>query len=218
MAFETSVVSYPERGPWGDRAWAGNTSGHLVKDFLESYWQRGYVYDPMEGSGTTRDVCKELNIPYIGTDIHTGHDLMSIKTRRDIEAANRDKDITIIFWHPPYWNIVPYTVNQTDLSRAPTYRAFLSAAFDVMRWLSTSILAPGGVMGVLLADVRTLRDRRTYFLTDDLLSEENVTRCGLIKEFRYIKVQHNTRSGGRTSYQFAKLNHEYFTVLRKPHK
>lgn len=218
MAFETSVVSYKDRGPWGDRAWAGNTSGYLVKDFLESYWKEGLVYDPMEGSGTTRDVCAELGIPYFGTDIHSGSDLMSIKTRRDIEVALRNTPPTVIFWHPPYWDIVSYTANPSDLSRAPSYSAFLTSVFDIMRWLGTSILAPGGVMGVLLGDVRTLKDRRTYFITDDLLSADNVTRCGLIKEYRYIKLQHNTKSGGRTSYPYARLAHEYFTVLRKPTK
>ena len=29
-----SVVSYPDRGPWGDFRYRGNCSGHLVKDLI----------------------------------------------------------------------------------------------------------------------------------------------------------------------------------------
>jgi len=54
-----SVVSYPDRGPWGDSRYRGNCSGHLVKDLILRFNCRS-VFDPAEGSGTVRDVVMEL--------------------------------------------------------------------------------------------------------------------------------------------------------------
>ena len=72
----TSVVSYPERGPWGSSKYRGNCSGFLIKDLLLRFKARR-VLDPMEGSGTTKDVIKGLNrfkntkIEYVGGDLTT---------------------------------------------------------------------------------------------------------------------------------------------------
>ena len=35
-----SVVSYPDRGPWGNNKYRGNMSGYLVKDIIEQYHLR----------------------------------------------------------------------------------------------------------------------------------------------------------------------------------
>ena len=32
-----SVVSYPDRGPWGNNKYRGNMSGYLVKDIIEQF-------------------------------------------------------------------------------------------------------------------------------------------------------------------------------------
>ena len=50
-----SVVQYPQRGPWGDAKFPGNTSGYLPVDLID-YYQPKSILDPMEGSGTTGDV------------------------------------------------------------------------------------------------------------------------------------------------------------------
>jgi hypothetical protein len=55
-----SVVSYPDRGPWGDSRYRGNCSGHLVKDLILRFNCRS-VFDPTEGSGTVRDVVAGIN-------------------------------------------------------------------------------------------------------------------------------------------------------------
>ena len=55
-----SVVSYPNRGPWGDSKYRGNCSGHLVKDLILRFGCKS-VFDPAEGSGTVRDVVVGIN-------------------------------------------------------------------------------------------------------------------------------------------------------------
>lgn len=56
----SSVVSYPDRGPWGDSAYRGNCSGHLVKDLILRFKCQS-VFDPSEGGGTVRDVVSGIN-------------------------------------------------------------------------------------------------------------------------------------------------------------
>lgn len=48
----SNIVSYPDRGPWGDSKYRGNTSGWLIRDLIE-FFQPKSVLDPMEGSRTT---------------------------------------------------------------------------------------------------------------------------------------------------------------------
>lgn len=212
MAFHQSIVSYPERGPFGDSLFRGNTSGYLIKDLIETY-QPSVVYDPMEGSGTTRDVCKYLKVLYHGTDIHTGFDATNLTHRRnlqlDLPAAPE-----MIFWHPPYWNMIGYTDDPGDLSQCPTYDGFLNKCEDILRWLAR-LLAPNGFIALLVADLKKKKSTTTYFLSDDMTERARIRRCGLTKEFRYIKVQHKTMSGGDVGHLDVPMVHEYLTILRK---
>src|SRR4026209_2095195 len=64
----TSIVSYPDRGPWGDNRYPGNSSGYLLIDPCATYSPRP-VLDPMEGGGTSRDVCADMGIDYQGFDL-----------------------------------------------------------------------------------------------------------------------------------------------------
>jgi putative transposase len=58
----TSLYHFHRAGEYGDRSWPGNCGGNLIKDLLR-YFQPGLVFDPMSGSGTAEDVCRELGIP-----------------------------------------------------------------------------------------------------------------------------------------------------------
>ena len=77
-----SVVSYPDRGPWGDSRYRGNCSGHLVKDLILRFGCQS-VFDPSEGGGTVRDVVTGINqylkkdIEYEGRDLRQGWNLMT---------------------------------------------------------------------------------------------------------------------------------------------
>lgn len=55
----TSLYHFDSKQQYGDRRYPGNCGGLLIKDLLR-YFQPQSVFDPMTGSGTCRDVCKEL--------------------------------------------------------------------------------------------------------------------------------------------------------------
>src|SRR5438552_9974582 len=64
----TSLYHKAWRGNYGDARYPGNCSGELIKDLLR-YFAPTRVLDPMTGSGTCADVCRELGIECRSTDL-----------------------------------------------------------------------------------------------------------------------------------------------------
>src|SRR5208337_2369098 len=74
----TSLYHFHRAGEYGDRTWPGNCGGNLIKHLL-AYFKPGLVFDPMSGSGTCNDVCKEMGIACMAWDIHEGFDACNPK-------------------------------------------------------------------------------------------------------------------------------------------
>jgi len=117
----TSVVSSRNRCQlFGDSRYRGNCDGRLIKDLILRY-EAQKVADPMEGSGTSRDVVNGLNrykragISYWGGDLRSGFDL----TKQDLPGR-----FDFVWIHPPYWNIVQYRSGSNDLSNCESYERF----------------------------------------------------------------------------------------------
>ncbi|HEX9374068.1 MAG TPA: hypothetical protein VF897_23855 [Roseiflexaceae bacterium] len=195
----TSVVSYPDRGPWGDNHYPGNCSGYLLIDLCATYQPRA-VLDPMEGGGTSREVCADMAIDYAGYDLHSGADSL-----RDDIGSGYD----LIFWHPPYHDMKVYTDDPRDLSRAGSVAAF-GALLRACYWRFYDLLAPGGRLAVLMGDLR--RRGRYEPLTADVARLDRRHLEGIV-----VKVQHNV-SSNKTRYggAFVPILHETLTIFRRP--
>lgn len=140
----TSLLRYPDRGPWGQSRYFGNCTGYLLVDLLD-YLQPQSVFDPMEGSGTTREVCFDLNVVCEGRDLRSGFDLLS--------SPLPDQQFDLIFWHPPYWPGHQYTDHPNDFSNAKTETDFLhrmKAGFERL----ASLMTPKGHLVILIGDGR----------------------------------------------------------------
>src|SRR5947209_17354376 len=74
----TSLYHFHRAGDYGDRKWPGNCGGNLIKDLL-GYFKPGLVFDPMACSGTARDVCEEMGIPWLAFDNHQGFDACDLQ-------------------------------------------------------------------------------------------------------------------------------------------
>ena len=140
-----SVVQYPNRGPWGDAKFPGNTSGYLLVDLID-YYQPKSILDPMEGSGTTGDVAFDMgDIPYTGLDLLSGFDLA---------ADEPEGEYDLIFWHPPYHDAIDYDIpHPNNLSRCPSLVDYL----DKMKLCMTKLLnhlAAKGHLCILCSDPR----------------------------------------------------------------
>jgi hypothetical protein len=195
----TSIVSYPDRGPWGDNRYPGNSSGYLLIDLCATYAPRA-VLDPMEGGGTSRDVCADMGIAYQGFDLHSGVDSL-----HDEIGGGYD----LIFWHPPYHDMKVYSDDPRDLSRAGSLAAF-GALLRTGYWRFFELLAPGGRLAILIGDLR--RRGRYEPLTADVARLDRNHIEGII-----IKAQHNV-SSNRTRYggAFVPILHETLTIFRRP--
>lgn len=140
----TSLYHFHRAGEYGDRKYPGNCGGNLIKDLL-LYFQPGLVFDPMSGSGTCTDVCKELNIPCLSFDIHQGYDACST------EDAPKTETFDFIWAHPAYWRQKLYADDPRDLSRSPTIDHFLKRYGQFIR-NSANALKPNGKLAILMGD------------------------------------------------------------------
>jgi len=203
----TSVVSYLDRGPFGDHRYPGNCSGRLIKNLILRYRAKR-VGDPMQGSGTSRDVVDGLNkykktgISYWGGDLREGFDL----TKQYLPGK-----FDFVWIHPPYWNIIRYSNNNpNDLSNCESYDTFRNLLMVCLKRCYEA-LEVGGRLAVLIGDVR--RSGKYTPIVKDVLN----LPFGEIRSV-IIKVQHNC-SSDRKRYgkmEDVPIKHEYCVIFKKP--
>lgn len=203
-----SVVFYPDRGPWGDHKYRGNCSGHLIKDLILRFKAQS-VFDPAEGSGTARDVVEGINqflkqgIVYEGRDLKDGWDVLT--------GVLPEKQFDLVFYHPPYWDIIRYTEDGRDLSSCKTLEEFEAKLNkSVERLLGT--VKPGGILAVLIGDKR--KEGKYYALIKTLLMNSNIGQLKAI----IIKVQHNCTSERKFYWNnpfLIPIRHEYCLIFQK---
>jgi hypothetical protein len=140
----TSLYHFHRAGEYGDRGYPGNCGGNLIKDLLQFFRPEGVVLDPMSGSGTCADVCRELGIPCMAWDIHRGIDAC------DPRGFGADT-FAFIWAHPPYFRQKLYSADVRDLSRAPTLEDFLRRYRQFIRNCAVA-LKQGGKLAILMGD------------------------------------------------------------------
>ena len=210
-----SIVSYPDRGPYGRNTYRGNCSGLLIKDLIAQYKLQG-LSDFMVGSGTTEDVVREAGIRGDFADLNRGYDMLSM------DIPNRAENI---FWHPPYGAMIKYadsqykasdveittglsaeTIRQHDLSSFTNWSEFVKMMnYCMMKQFAA--LEKGGRMFTLVGDWK--QKGKLYSMILDLIKPGTVENI-------IIKAQHNCWSE-RQSYSgnFVPIVHEYLLVTRK---
>ena len=202
----TSVVSYPVRcNQWGRSSYRGNCDGRLIRNLILRY-QATKICDPMEGSGTSRDVVEGLNkykkkgISYWGGDLRKGFDLVKQQLPGTFDFC----------WiHPPYWNIIRYSDNPNDLSNYEKYEQFRKFLMLCLQRCYEA-LEIGGRLAVLIGDVRR-KGKYTAIVKDTLNFPRGELRSII------IKVQHNCTSDRRVygKLEDPPIKHEYCIVFKK---
>lgn len=138
----TSIHSVRQRGPYGDSRYRGNCDGMLIRNLVR-YFRSQSVLDPMTGSGTCADVCRELSIPCHSMDIRRGQDAGDPASYAGIEPVD------FVWLHPPYHKMIIYNDDPRCLSQAPTLDAFLDRMQTVLANCK-SVLRPRGKIAVLI--------------------------------------------------------------------
>jgi hypothetical protein len=200
----TSLYHNSEPGPYGNRSYPGNCPGNLIRDLLR-YFQPASVYDPLTGSGTCRDVCRELGIECWSSDLHQGFDACAPN-----DFAGR---FEFCWLHPPYWRQKLYTNDPRDLSRTATLEDFLRR-YELLLANSAAALKPGGKLAVLMGDYC---DREAGFVPLVYYTKLLAFRLGLSQHCTDIVRFSHGASSGKKVYRsvFIPGLHDVVTVFTK---
>jgi hypothetical protein len=182
----TSIHAARSRGPYGSSSYRGNCGGYLIRDLLRFYQPRR-VLDPMTGSGTCRDVCKELAIPCVSMDVRFGQDAADPHL---YDAVGR---IDFAWLHPPYWRQIVYNDDPRCLSQAPTVDAFFRRMRLVLR-NCRGVLAPRGKIAVLIGGYS---ERGVYQPLPQLLVSEAAKEGLRMAGTEIIRFQYGNTSSNR---------------------
>ncbi len=207
----SSIMSFPDRGPWGSSKWRGNCSGHVLRELFTSLKPKLFV-DTMVGSGTSVEVAQEMGIEAVGLDLHSGFDALTMSIA---ERVGRPADL--VFSHPPYGGMVVYSgeiwgkAHPNDLSRCTNDEDFHEKLQAVLL-NQREATAPGGHYATLIGDWRR-RGRYSSYQAEAIARMPRDELAAVI-----IKTQHNEMSSFR-SYGRMKLPmiaHEYLVVWSRP--
>lgn len=210
---ESSILSFPERGPWGSSQWRGNTSGHVYKSLFEQLKPKVFI-DPMVGSGTSVQVAQQMGIECYGLDLHSGFNAL-----RDDIFLTVGKHGDLVVSHPPYSGMVKYsgpggmwgeTAHPDDLSHCETDADFHEKMQRVLL-NQRRATAPGGYYGTLIGDWRRGGIYTSY--QAELIARMPSTELAAV----LIKQQHNCVSDSRkyASMLLPRILHEYIILWQK---
>ena len=218
---DSTVLSFPDRGPWGSSKYRGNCSGYIQAFLMWKYGVKKFA-ELFAGSGTGSDVAKDMGVTYIGADLNPNpvrNDILVVDAIKD-EVPEAFYGADMVFMHPPYselikipyansmWNDPTGTLSKSDLGQMPWDEFIQQLNSVVMKYYSA--MDYGSRMSILMGDVR--RNGLHSMLND-------IVKPGQLEQV-IIKMQHNTVSGrsGNTyggNRNFVPLAHEYLLVLKK---
>lgn len=202
----TSLYHHDVAGPYGDRSYPGNCGGNLIKDLLR-FFRPGSVFDPMTGSGTCRDVCKELGVYCWSSDLHQDFDAC--------DPSRFPRDCFDFCWiHPPYWRQKLYTADPRDLSRTPTLEAFLDRYRKLIETCAGA-LVPGGRLAILMGDYC---DRQAGFVPLTYHTKQLASELGLRQHCTDIVRFSHGASSGQKVYRssFIPGLHDVCMIFERP--
>ena len=202
-----SIVSYKDRGNFGDSRYRGTCTGYIIKDLLNQFYHTSKpkkFIEVFSGGGTGKDVAKELNITNsLHLDLNNGWDAL-------IDEIPSGSDF--IFSHPPYWDIISYATqrksyNENDLSNQMPYDKFIQKLNLVNEKIYHSLLY-GGRHAILIGDIR--KQGKYYSIMKDMDWYGDL-------ESHIIKVQYNCLSDNKiySNQNFIPIKHEHLLIFKK---
>ena len=217
---DSTLLSFPERGPWGDRKYRGNCSG-WIQAFLIWKYKVQYLAELFAGSGTGSDVAQDMGISYIGADLNPNpvrSNILSLDAICD-EVPEDFTSADMIFMHPPYGAEIgiPYagsmfpdndkTLSKSDLGQMKWEKFIKTLNIIVMKYYAS--MQNGSRMSILMGDIR--RNGKCYSMIKDIVQPGQLNQI-------IIKAQHNCASDYRSysNKNFVPIVHEYIMVLKKP--
>lgn len=206
-----SILSFPDRGPWGQSSWRGNCSGHVYKSLFEQLRPSVFV-DPMVGSGTSVEVAREMGIKAFGLDLHSGFNVLRESI---LSVVGQPADLVVS--HPPYGGMILYSGNvwgsphADDLSRCVDDQDF-HEKLHIALLNQREATKGGGYYGTIIGDWR--RNGRYTSYQAECIARMPADELAAV----LIKQQHNTVSNSRRyiGMKMPRILHEYILLWEKP--
>jgi DNA modification methylase len=151
----TTLWDYPRQnyGKYqkGSNKYAGVTPAFVIYNMIKRYTEQGdLVLDPMAGSGTTIDVCKEEGRRCIAYDISPTRPDIVQNDARKIPLA--DSSVEMVFVDSPYGDNINYNDHPDNIGRISAESHEFYEELDKVMAECYRVLKPGEVLGWLIGD------------------------------------------------------------------
>jgi DNA modification methylase len=151
----TTLWDFPRQSygktPKGNNRYAGVTPAFIIYNMIKRYTEPGdLVVDPMAGSGTTLDVCREENRKCVAYDIAPPRSDVIQNDARKIPLE--DNSVDMIFIDSPYGDNIAYNSHPGNIGKiSAESEEFYDELEKVMKECHR-ILKPDKVLGWLIGD------------------------------------------------------------------
>lgn len=216
----TTLWDFPKQSygktPKGDNKYPGVTPALLIWNLIWRYTEPGdLVVDPMCGSGTTIDVCKEEDRRVIGYDIAPVRSDIIQNDARKIPLP--DNSVDMVFVDSPYGDNIRYNEHPDSIGKISSEMELFYDELEKVIRECYRILKKGKVLGWLIGD-QWVRKRFTpvgfklyqrlskYFETVDIIC---VTRRG---QASHTGLWYNRAR----RFNFFLRGFKYLFIMRKP--
>ncbi len=156
---ETTLWDFPSqhygKATQGDPNYRGATPSHIVWNLVSRFTKKNdLVVDPFVGSGTTLDVCKDLDRRARGFDLQTTRDDVTIADARRALVDQVEADTAhLVFMDPPYADNLDYSDDERCIGkRAFEDGTWSQAMADVVdgAWRALKV---GGHLACFVSDI-----------------------------------------------------------------
>ncbi|MCP4503488.1 MAG: hypothetical protein GY822_26450 [Deltaproteobacteria bacterium] len=152
----------------GLASYKGATPSYVIWNILEKYTKPGdVVLDPFCGSGTTLDVCEDLDRKGIGFDLHSLRESIGVADARTLPLDNRSIDLA--FLDPPYADNLVYSDDDRCIGKTfaedGSYLEAMEEVFEEM----LRVVKVGGIIAVYVQDIYKKKDGTLFPLGAALL-------------------------------------------------
>ncbi len=212
----------------GDQAYIGATPSWVIWQLLTRYTKPGdTVIDPMCGSGTTLDVCRDLERKGIGFDL--------VPRRPDIRKGDARKldlpknSVDFAFIDPPYSTHVDYSddprcIGKLDALGEDGGQAYFMSMNQVIGELYR-VLKPGGYLGLYVSDTFRITQRAKKHVFSPIgfhlfamMSEmfEAVDIVAVVRHNQKLEKGNWHKSAEEGNYFLRGFNYQF--IMRKPER
>lgn len=217
----TTLWEYPSQhygtGMQGDKNYVGATPSYIIWNLLQRYTKEGdVVLDPMCGSGTTIDVCKDTNREPLCFDL--------VPSRKDIKQSDarhlpvKKQTVDFVFVDPPYSTHVDYSDHKNCIGKLDAEDGIYYTEMEKVIVELHRVLKDGGYMGLYVSDsyrkghpfqaigFELFQIMRKYFEPVDIIS--------VVRHNKTLNMGNYRKAADEGNYFLRGFN--YLFIMRKP--